>query len=270
MRRREENDISKTGEALTAMLAERRRALILEELARHGSVTVTGLYRRLKVSRETIRRDIMRLDSDNKLRKTHGGALALDSVEPAVADRMQINIEGKRAIAAKAADLVPDGASVILDCGTTLLCLAELLVGRRRLTVYTNDLQVAARLAGRNDNRVFLCGGEIAGNQSATFGRDASAMLAGYFADLAFVSPAVISDHPWLMDYTREAAALHEAMIASARAVVLLADGTKFGRTAPARVAAFERARTLITDAHLPAALLRALKSIADKIEIAG
>ncbi|MEK7245855.1 MAG: DeoR/GlpR family DNA-binding transcription regulator, partial [Pseudomonadota bacterium] len=192
------------------MLAERRRALILEALARHGSVSVTGLHRQLKVSRETIRRDILRLDGANKLRKTHGGALARDAVEPALADRMQINIEGKRAIARLAAAMVSDGASVILDCGTTALCLAEVLVGCRRLAVYTNDFQVAERLAGRNDNRVFLLGGEVAGNQGATFGRDATAMLAGYFADLAFVSPAVVSEHPWLMDYTREAAALHE------------------------------------------------------------
>jgi DeoR/GlpR family transcriptional regulator of sugar metabolism len=252
------------------MLAERRRALILEALARHGSVTVTGLYRQLKVSRETIRRDIMRLDAANKLRKTHGGALALDSVEPAVTERMEINIEGKRAIAARAAELVPDGASLILDCGSTLLCLADALIARRRLSVYTNDFQVAGKLAGRNDNRVFLLGGEIAGNQGATFGRDATAMLAGHFADLAFVSPAVVSEHPWLMDYTREAAALHESMIAQARAVVLLVDATKFGRTAPARVAAFERAGTLITDANPPAALMRALKSIADKVVVAG
>lgn len=252
------------------MLAERRRALILEALARHGSATVTGLRRRLKVSRETIRRDILRLDADNKLSKTHGGALALDSVEPALADRMRINIEGKRAIARSAAAMVPDGASLILDCGTSALCLAEVLVGRRRLTVYTNDFQVAGRLAGRNDNRVFLCGGEIAGNQGATFGRDATAMLAGYFADLAFVSPGVVSEHPWLMDYTREAAALHETMIASARAVVLLVDSTKFGRTAPARVAGFERAQTLITDRKPPAPLLRALKTLAGKIVVAG
>ncbi len=251
------------------MLAERRRALILESLARHGSASVADLSRRLKVSRETIRRDILQLDADNKLRKAHGGAMSLGAVEPAVADRMQINLEGKRAIARRAAEMVADGASVILDCGTTALCLAEMLVGRRRLTVHTNDVEVVARLAGRNDNQVFLLGGEFAGNQRATFGRDASAMLAGHFADLAFVSPAVVSDHPWLMDYTRDAAALHETMIAQARATVLLVDATKFGRTAPARVATFERAEALITDAEPPAPAARALKAVVGKIVVA-
>ena len=58
-------------------------------------------------------------------------------------------------------------------------------------------------------------------------------------------------------------------MIACARAVVLLVDRTKFGRTAPARIANFERAQTLITDANPPAPLLRAFKTIADKIIVA-
>jgi DeoR/GlpR family transcriptional regulator of sugar metabolism len=252
------------------MLAEQRRVLILEAIARQGAARVAELARGLRVSRETIRRDIMRLEADNKLSKTHGGALALGMAEPAVAERMQINIAGKRAIAGHAAEMVADGTSLILDCGTTALCLAEILVVRRRLTVLTNDLAVAARLAGRYDNRVYLLGGALAGDQSATFGDEARAMLAGHYADLAFVSPAVVSDHPWLMDYTREAAALHEAMIAQARATVLLVDATKFGRTAPARVAAFERAVALITDARPSAALLRALKTIAGKIVIAG
>ncbi|MBM3567103.1 MAG: DeoR/GlpR transcriptional regulator [Alphaproteobacteria bacterium] len=252
------------------MLAEKRRALILETLTVNGSVSVTELSRRLKVSRETIRRDITKLDAENRLRKTHGGALSLDSVEPAVEDRMQVNIDGKRAIARRAAEMVADGASLILGCGTTTLCLAEALVGFRRLTIYTNDVQVAARLAGRNENRVFLLGGELLGAQGATFGRDATAMQAGYYADVAFVSPGVLSGHPWLMDYTREAAALHESMIAQARTVVLLVDHTKFGRTAPARVAAFERAKCLITDQAPPTAAARELKSLADEIIVAS
>lgn len=248
------------------MLAEKRRALILETLAAHGTVSVADLSRRLKVSRETIRRDITKLDSENRLRKTHGGALSVDTLEPAVADRMRVNTDGKRAIARRAAEMVTDGATLIVDCGTTTLCLAEALVGYRRLTVYTNDVQVAARLAGRNDNRVFLLGGELLGAQGATFGRDATQMQAGYFADIAFISPGVLSNHPWLMDYTREAAALHESMIAQARAVVLLVDHTKFGRTAAARVAAFERAKALITDQAPPGPVARGLKSIADEI----
>lgn len=252
------------------MLAEKRRALILQILAESGSVSVTELYRRLKVSRETIRRDITRLDSENRLRKTHGGALSVDAVEPALAERMAVNIDGKRAIGRVAAGLVADGASLIVDSGTTTLCLAEALGGRRRLHVYTNDLHVATRLAGRNDNRIFFLGGEFVGAEGITAGRDATAMLANYFADFAFIGASAISSHPWLMDYSREAAELRALMIAQAKSAIVLADHTKFGRTASVRVANFERASRLITDTRPPAALARGLKGMGVELMVAG
>lgn len=252
------------------MLAEKRRALILEILTESGSVSVTELYRRLKVSRETIRRDITRLDAENKLRKTHGGALSVNSVEPAFAERMGVNVEGKRAIGRAAAELVPDGASLIIDSGTTTLCLAEALGARRRLTVYTNDVHVASRLAGRNDNRVFMLGGEFQGSEGATTGRDATAMLGNYFADFAFVGASALSNHPWLMDYTREAAELRALMLAQAKTPVLLADHTKFSRTAPVRVANLERVAYVVTDVKPAAPLAKALKAIPAELLVSG
>jgi DeoR/GlpR family transcriptional regulator of sugar metabolism len=252
------------------MLAEKRRATILEILAEGGSVSVTELYRRLKVSRETIRRDITKLDSENKLRKTHGGAISIDDVEPAFAERLEVNIEGKRAIGRKAAALVPDGASLIVDSGTTTLCLAEALGTRQRLTVYTNDAHIAGRLAGRNGNRVLLLGGEFLGSEGATVGRDATAMLGHYFADFAFVGASAISHHPWLMDYTREIAELRALMLVQAKVAVVLADHSKFGRTAPVRVLNFERAAYLVTDVRPGAAVQKILKELPAELLVGG
>lgn len=129
------------------MLAEQRRNRILDILAEKGAVTVNHLHRELKVSQETIRRDITKLAAEHRLRKTHGGALLIDQVEPEFADRMEVNIDGKKAIGAAAAELVPDGASIIIDSGTTTLCLAEALVSRLGLTIFTNDMNVAGKLA---------------------------------------------------------------------------------------------------------------------------
>ena len=89
------------------MLAEERRDRILSILGEKGSVSVNELYRRLKVSRETIRRDITRLAAAHKLRKTHGGALSIDQVEPAFAERLAVNIDGKRAIGLKFTEVRP-------------------------------------------------------------------------------------------------------------------------------------------------------------------
>ncbi len=252
------------------MLAEQRRDQILTILGEKGSVSVNELYRRLKVSRETIRRDITRLAVDNRLRKTHGGALSIDQVEPAFAERMSVNIEGKRAIGRVAADLVPDGASLIVDSGTTTLCVAEALAPRRGLTVYTNDIHVAGRLAGRNNNKVLLLGGEVLGGEGATLGRDTTAMLANYYADFCFVGASALSPEPWLMDYSREGAELRAEMLAQARTAVLLADHTKFNRTAPVRVANLDQVNYLITDTRPDGAMGRGLAKLPAELLVAG
>lgn len=230
------------------MLAEQRRSVILDLLSEKGAVSITDLHRRFRVSRETVRRDITRLDRENRLRKTHGGALSVDTFEPAFADRLSVNTEGKGRIGRAAAALVPDGASVILDSGTTIQALVDALMEVRRLTVITNDIHAAMRLSGHNDNRVLILGGEFDRGEGVIMGRDATAMLGTYFADFAFVGAGAISPHPWLMDFSREAAELRGQMLGLARRPVVLADHTKFGRIAPVRVANFEKARHVIVD----------------------
>lgn len=252
------------------MLAEQRRALILEILNRKGSVSVTELHRRLEVSRETLRRDITRLAGDDRLIKIHGGALSLSSSEPAFSERMSLNIEGKRAIGRLAAALIPDGASLILDCGTTTICLADHLMERRRLTVYTNDIQIAAKLAGLNDNRVLLLGGEVQGADGAIFGHDADQMLENYFADFAVVGISAFSTERGLMDYSREAAELRSKMLNHAGTNILLADHTKFERRAPVRISGVSRLDNLVTDLNPPKSIARAIKTLFAKIHIAG
>lgn len=252
------------------MLAERRRALVLDILAEKGSVSVAELTRRLGVSRETIRRDITRLAGESRLLKTHGGALSADSEEPALAKREEVNMAGKRAIGRLAATMVPDGASLIIDSGTTTLCVAQALDRRRRLTVFTNDIHVAGLLAARNENRVLLLGGELQGAEGATMGPDSVAMLDNYFADFAFVGASALSAHPWLMDYSRGAAELRSRMLLTARTPVLLADRTKFNRTAPVRVANLDKVAHLITDAVPEGDMASAIGTLAAELRVAA
>ncbi len=251
------------------MLAEERRARILELVNERGSVSVSELHRRLKVSQETIRRDITKLAQENRLRKTHGGALALDHSEPVFDERMAVNMDGKRAIGRIAAEMVTDDSTLIIDSGTTTLCLAEYLMEHRRLTVYTNDIHIAQRLGGRNDNHVFLTGGEFLSSEGALVGRDATAMLANYYPDFAFVGAAAFATHPFLMDYTREAAELRTQMLSQARTKVVLVDHTKFGRTAPVKVGGLEEVDIIITDVALSGDIKAGLARLSAEIIVA-
>jgi len=237
------NDIERPGR-----LAEERRDIILEILDQRGSVSVSELYRRLNVSRETIRRDITKLSDENKLRKTHGGALSRDSSEPALAERLEVNMSGKQAIGTLAAEMIPDGSSVFINSGSTTLRLAESLINHTELTVYTNDLQIASILLGRNSHRVFFIGGELVENDRAATGPDAIAMLDNYFADFSFISISAMSPHPWITEYTRDSADLNNLMMSHSKCTVLLADHTKFNRIAPVRLSNAINASVLITD----------------------
>jgi DeoR/GlpR family transcriptional regulator of sugar metabolism len=252
------------------MLAEERRSKILEVVNARGSVSVNDLHRSLDVSQETIRRDITKLSSDGRLRKTHGGALALDHAEPIFEERMAVNIEGKRAIGKIAADMVTDDCSVLIDSGTTTLCLAEFLVERRKLTIYTNDMHIAQRLSGRNENRVLLTGGEVLASEGALLGRDATVMLNNYYPDFAFVGVTAMASNPWLMDYTREAAELRTQMLSQARTKVLLADHSKFERTAPVQVSGLETVDIIITDIPLSEKMQAGLSKLPAEIRVAS
>ena len=232
----------------SGILAEERRDLILDMLEQRGSVSVSELHRHLDVSRETIRRDITKLAEENKLRKTHGGALSKEFSEPALAERLEVNKAGKQAIGAIAADMIPDGCSVIIDSGSTTLCLAESLINHTELTVYTNDIQIASVLLGRNGHRVHLIGGELSESHGATYGPDSIAMLENYFTDYAFIGVSAMSSHPWITEYTRAAADIHSMMLAHSKNAVLLADHTKFNRVAPVRLTNADKASVVITD----------------------
>src|SRR5262245_8569621 len=220
-----------------------------------GSLSITEIQRKLRVSRETVRRDLMLLADRQALRKTHGGALSLERSEPDMAVREVTNAEGKRDLGRLAAALVPDGASVILASGSTVQHVAAAPQAHQALTIFHNSVIDCMRLMGRNKNRVVMLGGEVQAINGAALGRDATSMLSHYFADFAFVGAGAISPTGWMMDYTREESELHSVMLRSARTAVVVADHTKFNKYAPVRIENFEKVTYLVTDQR-PAAPL--------------
>jgi DeoR family transcriptional regulator, glycerol-3-phosphate regulon repressor len=244
------------------VLAEERQNRILSLVKSRHSISITEIQKRMKVSRETIRRDLLALAEQRKLRKTHGGAISLSAQEPDIALRQITNVAGKRAIGRIAAGMVPDGASIILAGGTTVQCAADELTHRERLTVFTNCLASSMKLSSRNDNRVHLLGGEIRPENRACLGRDTTHMLANYFADFAIIGAGAISPRGVLMDFSREEAELHSLMLKSAQNVIVVADYSKFGRYAPVRVDSLEAAHILVTDRELETDMAEVLSAM--------
>ncbi len=229
------------------MLIEQRHRYILNELARTGALSVAQLVRALNVSRETVRRDLNALAARGLVIMTHGGALAAEPRESGAAARDAAHADAKRAIGRRAAEFVPDGASVLLDSESTVHAVAAALADRHRLVVYTNDWRIASILGRRNGNRVTLLGGELSADEDATFGIDTIQQLAQYHVDFAFVGAGGITQDGMLTDPSRLTAEVRSRMIAAAAAAVIVADLSKFGCVLPVRVSS-ENARYLVTE----------------------
>jgi DeoR/GlpR family transcriptional regulator of sugar metabolism len=251
------------------MLAEQRHQYILSQVTKNGALSVAELVRELNVSRETIRRDLNALAERGLIVTTHGGALSSERREPDLDVREAANAAAKRAIGERAAQLVPDGASLIIDSGSTTHAVARALTARHRLSVYTNDWRIALVLGRRNENRVTLLGGELSDVEDAAFGLDTIHQLAQYHVDFAIVGAGAITPDAHLADYSRMAAEVRAKMIEAGNIVVVVADLSKFGRVTPVRINGLERARCIVTEAQPERGIAKAIAARGPEILIA-
>ncbi len=244
------------------MRATQREQEILALLREAGSGRSAELSRRLGVSEETVRRAFQRLESRGLVRRVHGGAeLAGWEPEPTLDQRMAENPERKERIARAVAALLPDGASLFLDIGSTTAYVARALRGHRELLVVTNSIAVAQALATRNGNRVFMAGGELRAHDGGAFGAEALAFVRQFRVDYAVLSAAAIDAAAGFLLHDLREAEFSRAILDGAGAGIVAADATKFGRSAPIRIAPPDRFARLVTDAPPPepiAALLAA------------
>jgi DeoR family transcriptional regulator, aga operon transcriptional repressor len=226
-----------------------RVSAILERLSGDGSVSVGEIASEMGVSPATVRRDLHLLQEQRLLARTHGGALAHGVLfELPLRYKGARRAEEKRRIAREAATRVEDGAAVGLTGGTTTTEVARALADRR-LTVVTNALNIASELAVRPNLKLLVTGGVARPESYELVGPLAEASLEGLNLDVAFVGVDGIAADAGLTTHHEVEAHTNRALIKRARRVVVVADGSKVGRVAFARICGVERVDELITDA---------------------
>lgn len=232
------------------LFGEERRRRILESLRLDGKVSVEELTALFAVSAPTIRTDLARLEEQGLLQRTHGGAIPPSGTlfEPAYAQRQVMRHPQKQAIACAAAEIVDDGATILLDAGTTTYELALVLRDRTALTVVTNSIPIALVLMENRSIEVMLVGGRVQPRRLAVLGPLAVRFLSAFHVDRAFLSFNGVDVEAGLTVVDFEAAESKEKMMACARETVILADSEKIGRVAFAKVAPIAAARLFITD----------------------
>jgi len=207
----------------------------------------------LGVSPHTIRRDINHLCEEAKLRRLHGGAEYIaDRLNLPYAQRAVMNFEAKRAMAAELAARIPVGATIFISIGTTLALVGQALAMHERLTVVTNNMHAALSLSSNPSNRLILPGGELRLPDLDFIANDASALFEKYRADFAIYGAGGIDRDGSLLDFHPEEVRARERMRLNARCAVLIADRSKFGRSAAAVGGTLADANLMVTD-QLPA-----------------
>ncbi len=225
---------------------------IMDFLKSHNLVTVDQLVAATSASPATIRRDLIKLDQEGVISRTHGGVTLnrFIPVQPTTVEKSQRSLQEKQAIASAAAALVKAGDAVVLDAGTTMIELARQIT-HLPLRVITSDLHIALFLAEFKQIEVTIIGGRIDDSSQSCIGEHGRRLLQSTWPDLAFLSCNGWDLEKGITAPTEEKAALKRDLIANATRRVLLADSSKYGAWSLFNIAPLDSLTDIITDRHL-------------------
>ena len=240
---------------------QERIARIVEE---HGRARVADLANQFHVSSVTIRKDLLILEAEHRVVRTHGGAIAVDRSRPELSFdiRERLQADEKQLIGAAGAALVSDGESIVMDASTTALSVARHLKARggwSQLTVITNGLRLASELAGHPGITVLMLGGRVRWEALSVVGQLGDGLFSRINVQKAFLGAAGFTIETGLSDATDEEAQIKRSMVAAAREVIAIVDHTKWQRAAFATFCPTEKVDIVLTDGTAPADMVQAL-----------
>lgn len=232
-----------------------RQLLIQSLIKEQQTVKVDELARRLRVSPNTIRRDLNLLENQGVLKRTQGGAILQEmqtSTRQSFDLRSRTNILAKEMIGKYAAKLVKPGSTIILDAGTTTQQLAHNLHHLENLTIATNSLEIAYSFMTNPNITVILSGGIVIGASRSLTGLPAENFFAQIHADQIFLATCGISLERGLTNRNMHEIPVKQKMIEVSREVILLADHDKFDKVALSPFAPLRCIHKIVTDEKAP------------------
>lgn len=249
---------------------ENRQAFLLSYLDEHHYISIDEITRFFPVTTQTARRDVMALEQQGKVRRLHGGAASLGSalpVDPSTRrQRRSENAVQKNRIGAMVAELVPDGATVFIDTGTTCEAVAYALLKRQDLRVITYSLRVATILSENSDFDIAVPGGFVRSVDGGVFQDDTPDYVRRFKFDFAIISVSGVDDDGDICDDDQAEVAIVSAALGQSKRKVLAVDSSKFGRRALVRLGSLSDIDILVTDMRPSEQLLARIRD--GKIEV--
>lgn len=238
-----------------------RQQIIMKMARMEGRVLVEPLAEKLKVTPQTIRRDLSELCRIKLLQRVHGGAIAPDGIENLGYEaRRHMATVSKTAIGHYTAGLIPNDSSLFINIGTTTEQVAEHLVEHFGLLVISNNLNVVNILRPVESITVMTAGGVVRSEDGGIVGESASRFIDQFKLDYAVIGVSAIEEDGAVLDFDSREVCVTQAIIRNSRSVILVADEVKFSRKAPVRVCNISDIDYFITDNRPPEKFMEVCK----------
>lgn len=228
------------------MLTEQRKQLLLDRLARDGRIVAKELSAELRLSEDTIRRDLRELAGEGRLTRVHGGALPASPTVANIAARRSMATDEKSRLGRKAASLIQRRQRVFIDGGTTHLELVRALPLGLDFTVITHSPTIAAALEPHQAVEVILIGGRLFRHSMVAVGAEALEQIQRLRIDLGFVGLTGLHPEEGGTTGDFEEAAIKRAVVARSAEAVVLVTGEKIGAASACNICALKDLTSLI------------------------
>lgn len=238
-----------------------RWGLIINMLHATKVTSVDSFASALKVSPATIRRDLNELHSEGRLRRVRGGAIAAEPNEAlgdpyfglsgqlSQADNLELNLAKKIAIGQKAASMIEDNDSIIIDGGSTTVHMTQ-HIEAANLMVLTTSIPIMTSLLGRPKLRILIAGGEVFQEQALVLDPYSHGIVNKFSATKLFIGAQAVTMRG-LMQTDPLLVQNEQQLISRAEKVIVLADSSKFEAKASLSVCGLEAIDTVVTDSSL-------------------
>lgn len=236
------------------MLAIERKNEILAILQKEQSVLVAELSQKYKVTEETIRRDLEKLEKEGYVKKTYGGAVLNQniSVDLPLKIRQKTNIKEKQVIASVLEELISEGESIMLDSSSTSLMIAGGIKQKKKLTVITNSVEILIELANAKGVHVISTGGILRDSSLSLGGKNAERTLKQFNVDKAILSCKGFDMEKGATDSNELEAEIKSVMRSCAKSLIWAVDSSKFDKVSFAKIDNILPGDTVVTNGPVP------------------
>ncbi|MGI1768903.1 DeoR/GlpR family DNA-binding transcription regulator [Streptococcus uberis] len=223
---------------------------IIQLVSDHKRIDVNSLSELLGVSKVTVRKDLDKLESKGLLRREHGYAVLNSGDDLNV--RLSYNYNVKRKIAEKAAELVQDNDTIMIESGSTCALLAEVLCQtKRNIKIITNSCFIANFLRQYDSCQIILLGGNYQPNSEVTVGPLLKQMVDLFHVDRVFAGTDGFSPEVGFMCKDMMRCEGVQYMADAAEETIILTDSSKFSKPSLVHQLSLDRLSRVITDKEL-------------------